>query len=407
MTKYLKNFIIKFKDWFKTKRGRTIMKKLVLSFVFLSLILFSTQNLGESYFLAIYIRTWPLGDADFEISKGVYWNADLLKLEGVDELIIAFGLIRNGSEVYIPDVEAGFNLWGEIQKLKNRYKDLKITLSVGGWGAEGFSDMAYYVELRNDFVKNVVEIIDKYDLDGIDIDWEYPVGPDWGLPIKTRPEDRENYVNLLSELRKALDDLSKRRNKIYKLSVAVPASPWFLQKNDVIKVSEIVDNLKVMCYDYYGGWSSTTGHHANLYNNPKDPAWGGWSTDQAISIYLNAGIPSEKILLGVPFYGRAWKGVTNSDNGLFQRYREAINEGLSWNRIKGLISSGKFVRYWDDVAKAPYLFDGETFISYSDKEALGYIVKYVKEKKLGGVFVWEYAHDLEGDLLRYLSSLLK
>lgn len=383
------------------------MRKWIFIFVFLSLILFLTQSFGKSYFLATYIRTWPLGDTDVEISKGVYWNADLLKLNGVDELIIAFGLIRNGSEIYIPDVETGFDLWGEIRKLKDKYKDLKITISVGGWGAEGFSDMAYHIDLRSNFVKNVVEIIDKYDLDGIDIDWEYPVGPDWGLPIKTRPEDRENYINLLADLRSALNELGKKHNKVYKLSVAVPASSWFLQKNDVVRVSEIVDNLKVMCYDYYGGWSSTTGHHANLYNNPKDPAWGGWSTDQAICLYLSAGIPPEKILLGVPFYGRAWRGVVNSDNGLFQKYKEAINEGFSWDKIKNLISSGGFVRYWDDVAKAPYLFNGDTFITYIDEEALEHIVEYVKRKNLGGIFIWEYAHNLEGDLLSYLSGLMK
>jgi len=381
------------------------MRRLIclLSTIFLILFLFNSSFPKDGYFLVgTYIRTWPLGDTEEEISKGIYWKGDDLNLKGVDELIIAFGLIRNGSEIFIPDVEMGFDLKSEVKKLRERYKDLKIIISVGGWGAEGFSDMANDPKLRAEFCVNAKKMILDYGFDGIDIDWEYPVGPDWGLPIRTRPEDRENYVILLKELRDMLLNLSETTGKNYTLSVAVPASPWFLQKNDVVAVSKIVDHLKVMSYDYYGSWSSTTGHHANLYNNPKDPAWGGWSTDQAIKLYLNV-VPPEKILLGVPFYGRGWKGVKNENNGLFQPYKESI-DAISWDGIKKLISSGKFKRYWDDVAKAPYLFDGDTFITYMDKEALEYVIDYVKRNRLGGIFAWEYAHDMKGELLEYIVS---
>ena len=378
------------------------MKKVLYLFIILILLIPFSFSQGKSYFVGTYIRTWPLGDTEEEISKGVYWKGEDLNLKGVDELNIAFGLIRNGSEIFIPDVERGFDLKSELKKLKERYKDLKVIISVGGWGAEGFSDMANDPKLRSEFCDNAKKIILDYDFDGIDIDWEYPVGPDWGLPIKTRPEDRENYVILLSDLRNMLFDLSKNTGKKYVLSVAVPASPWFLQKNDVVAVSKIVDHLKVMSYDYYGSWSSTTGHHANLYNNPKDPAWGGWSTDQAVKLYLSV-VPSEKIWVGVPFYGRGWKGVKNENNGLFQPYKESI-EVISWDKIKELMKSGKFNRYWDDIANAPYLFDGDIFITYMDEEALDYVIDYVKRYKLGGIFAWEYAHDMKGELLEYISS---
>lgn len=339
-----------------------------------------------------YIRTWTI--------DGQYWNRDMLKINCLTEIDIAFALIKNGAEIYIPDEEKGFKIWDEVEKLKKDFPNLRIILSVGGWGADGFSDMAMNPVLRERFCKNVVDYIKKHNLDGVDIDWEYPAGEN--IPIKSRPEDRENYILLLKELRSYLDNLEKETGKKYYLSTAVPASLWFVERIDVLTASLIVDFLKVMCYDYYGSWSKTTGHHANLYENPKDPM--KHSSSKAIEAYLNKGISAKKILFGIPFYGRGWKGVRNENNGLFQPYESTL-EGLSFRKIKKLISEENLKRYWDDFAKAPYLYNGDIFISYIDEEALGYIVKYVKEKNLSGVMIWEYGEDPEGELLYCICRL--
>ncbi|MDR1400475.1 MAG: glycoside hydrolase family 18 protein [Treponema sp.] len=348
-----------------------------------------------------YIRTWPL-DSDGE----TYWTADMIHGEYLSEIIIAFALIdqNDKSSIYISDGDPA-KLWTELASLKARLPHLKVKLSVGGWGAE-FSDTAADPDTRAAFIANVCNWLKTHDLDGVDIDWEYPVGPEWGQEIKSRPEDRENFIALLSELRTALDAQGAHLGKRYGLSACIPASAWYVTQNDVLAIAAMVDNLKLMAYDYYGAWSSTTGHLANLRNNPADPAWGGWSTEQAVNVYLNAGVPPEKIVLGLSFYGRAWAGVNHGEtNGLFQNYTSAVSDAFSWLQIKKLIEEDStYTRYWDNSAQAPYLYNGDIFITYTDPQAIALIAAYAKEKGLGGVMVWEYAYDIQGDLFKVLNE---
>jgi chitinase len=375
--------------------------------------------------IASYIRTWPLGSTIADMDAGQYWNADMVHGEYLTDLIIAFALIdpADGTSIFIKDLEdqpsairegatvAGFpNFWNEIAKVKARFPHLRVNLSVGGWGADGFSDMSANPAMRAQFVANVCTWLETYNLDGFDVDWEYPVGPPWGgSEIKVAPEDRQNYITLLSDLRAALDTLGAKTGKRYELSTAVPASGWFIEANDVVAASGIVDSLKLMAYDYYGSWSAQTGHHANLMNNPRDPDWGGWSTDQTVAAYLAAGVPADKLVVGTAFYGRAWKGVPAGDDtttpGLYQKYTEATYpDGASWGDIKKLLSDPAYTYYWDDVAKAPYLYNGDEFISFIDERALGEIGAYIKAKGLDGVMVWEYGHDVDAELLQPLAE---
>jgi len=364
-----------------------------------------------------YIRTWPLPMEEQE-EDNMYWNANMIKGEYLTDLIIAFALIdkTDGTSIYIPELKSNpggsplfANIWNEVAAVKKKYPKLKVNISIGGWGAEGFSDMANDPAMRAVFAANVCEWLEKYNLDGVDIDWEYPVGPEWGQAIKSRPADRSNYIRLLQDLRNASDSLSKKTGKQYSLSTAVPASAWFVKANNVIAASKIVDNFKLMTYDYYGEWSNTTGHQANLYKNPQDPD--GWSTDQALQAYLRAGVPPEKIMLGVSFYGRAFQGVKNSNNGLFQPFDSAAFDydgSLDWAQIKELLKADSgYTRYWDDKAKAPYLYNGDIWITYTDEEQIKLLLNYAKEKKLGGVFNWEYGHDIGAELLKVLAEGMK
>ncbi|MCL2264967.1 MAG: glycoside hydrolase family 18 protein [Treponema sp.] len=367
-------------------------------------------DLGDSK-VAAYIRTWSIpGSAQVDGSS--FWNADMIKGEYLSDLIISFALINksDGFSLYIPEVESGrfSNLWNEVSALKQKYPKLNVTFSVGGYNEGGFSDMADDPAKRAGFTANVCDWLERHNLDGVDIDWEYPVGPPWGQHIPSRASDRENYITLLQDLRDVMDELGKKTGKRYSLSTAVPASGWFLQSNDVKAASRIVDALKLMSYDYYGSWSSTTGHNANIFRNPLDPA--GWSTDQAVTAYLNAGIQSEKIMLGAAFYGRAWRGVAKGNNsntpGLFQPYDNVPFDGLSWTDLKQdyLTPVSGYTRYWDNIAKSPFLFNDDIWITYSDEEQIKLLGAYAKEKKLKGVFTWEYAHDFTGELIKILAE---
>jgi len=390
---------------------------LFMFILFVSGLWFACAKPNPSGFkVSSYIRTWSLPMEEQE--KGnMYWNANLIKGEYLTELIIAFALIdkTDGTSIYIPELKPNprgspmfANIWNEVAAVKKKYPKLKVNISIGGWGAEGFSDMANDQKMRTTFVANVCEWLEKYNLDGVDIDWEYPVGPEWGQVIKSRPADRSNYIRLLQDLRNAFDSLSQKTGKQYSLSTAVPASAWFVKANNVMAASKIVDNFKLMTYDYYGEWSNTTGHQANLYKNPQDPD--GWSTDQALQAYLRAGIPPEKIMLGVSFYGRAFQGVKNKNNGLFQSFESAAFDygSLDWAQLKELLKNDSgYTRYWDDKAKAPYLYNGDIWISYTDEEQIKLLLNYAKEKKLGGVFNWEYGHDMEAELLKVLAEGMK
>lgn len=369
-----------------------------------------------------YIRTWPIGSEPAEMDLGQRWSAQDIQGDLLTTINIAFGLL-DGSRIYIKDlidqvgevdpsltVPAFTNLFDELATVQARYPHLKLNLSVGGWGADGFSDLALTAENRAKFIADAQDWIRKHNLDGLDIDWEYPVGPPWGgSAIVTRPEDAQNYLLLLQELRVALDQLSQELNRPLTLTVAVPASGWFPQAIDVVAVQEQVDYLKLMSYDFYGSWSGTTGHAANLYNNPADPEWGGWSTDQAVNLFIDAGIKPEKLLMGVPFYARAWRGVGSENNGLFQPYSSSVYEhGLSFVQItETILTDPSYTRYWDDVAKAPYLYNGDIFITYEDEESLAHKVNYINEKGLGGIMIWEYAHDLQGKLLNSLNESIQ
>jgi chitinase len=359
-------------------------------------------SLGDAK-VAAYIRTWAIPAAAREPGSA-HWKAGMIKGEYLSDLIIAFALIKkdDGYSLNIPDTAYTFsNMWDEIAALKKKYSHLKVNISVGGASEGGFSDMAADAGKRAGFIGEVCDWLEKYNLDGVDIDWEYPVRP---LTGNGRPEDSGNYITLLRELRDALDELGGETGKRYNLSTAVPAQSWFTATINVKAVSEIIDGFKLMTYDYYGSWSNTTGHNANLYR------WGsGWSTHDAVAGYLAAQVPPEKIIVGVGFYGQSWHGVPAGTNANFPglgQSRTSSGGTLDWSDIKEycLKTDSGYTRYWDNIARAPFLYNGSQWISYTDHEQIKEITKYVKDKGIGGVFVWEYAQDMDADLLKTLAE---
>ncbi|UXY15069.1 glycoside hydrolase family 18 protein [Chitiniphilus purpureus] len=361
-----------------------------------------------------YIRTWAMPD-------GRFWRAKDIDGKAITQLNLAFASIRPDGTVFIRDLEPQppgpdgvtppvfKTLWHEVAKLQRKHPHLKINLSVGGWGAEGFSDMAMTAEGRARFIGSLLALVERHQLSGVGIEWQYPVGPDWGLPIKTDPKDRDNYPLLLEETRAALDRLSARTGRKYQLTAAVPSGPWFVQKNDLQRTVKSVDYLTVTAYGAYGSWSATTGHFSNLFQRTDDPAFGGWSADQSMRVYLDAGVAPNKLLMGVPFYGAAWREVNSAQNGLFQPFAAgAANASPTWDDVKAqFLDEDGFVRHWDDTAKVPWLYNGDVMVSYEDPESLRHKVKYLKEQRLGGLTVWEYAHDLKGELLDEINDALR
>ena len=160
---------------------------------------------------------------------------------------------------------------------------------------------------------SAVDFVRRHDLDGFDVDWEYPGLPGDGNPH--RPEDKENFTALMADLRAALDREGARRGRPLLLTFAAGASREFLAHTEMAKVQAVVDFVNLMTYDFrVANPGAPAGHHANLFPSPNDPR--SHSADGAVKDFLAAGVPAAKLVLGVPFYGRAWEGVGLSGGAL-------------------------------------------------------------------------------------------
>lgn len=266
--------------------------------------------------------------------------------------------------------------------------DLKIILSIGGWSADGFSQAAMTKEGRVSFAKTSMDIVNKWGFDGLDIDWEYPCSDQAGIAYG--PYDKENYTYLLQELREALDAQGKIDGKQYLLTSAVGGEQYFIDGTEMDKVAKILDFVNLMTYDLRGGFTNICGHHANLGPQTGDPD--GPSSMRTVEIYHKAGVPYNKMVLGAAFYGRMWSDVSSTaNNGLGQPAGTNGVGGGGYEMIKyTMIGKDGYERFYDEQAKAPYLFNGKNFVSYEDEEAVVAKCDYVQEKGLAGMMYWSY-----------------
>jgi chitinase len=308
----------------------------------------------------------------------------------------------------------------QLQLLKKKHPHLKTLISVGGWTLSGpFSDVALTPASREKFARSCVEFMVKYRFDGVDIDWEYPVGG--GLEgNKTRPEDKPNYTLLLAELRRRLDDQGKKDKQTYLLTIAAPAGPKTYANLELDRIHPLLDWVNLMAYDFHGGWSELTNFNVPLYAAAADPTADEtvrkyFNADSAVKAYLKAGVPADKIVLGVPFYGRGWGGVKDMNKGLYQKRAPPLPPG-TWEAgvfdYRDLAKNyvGKFQRHWHDEAKVPWLYDPKSgvMISYDDAESLRLKAEYVNQHQLGGVMFWDLsADDEKGTLVTTLHKTLR
>lgn len=283
--------------------------------------------------------------------------------------------------------------------LKQTNPTLTVLVSVGGWLWSGaFSDMSQTRQSRAIFISSVVEFVGRNHLDGLDIDWEYPGLP--GAESHFRVEDKQNYTLLLKELRKRFNQLEKELHRRLYVTIATGASSEFLAHTEMNKVKKFVDTVNLMAYDYYEPPDDRlTGNHAPLFTDPADPKQ--VSADRSVRELEQAGVPAAKIVLGIPFYSRAWSKVPNIDNGLFQPGKSAPPEDAPVGDAVVALANQGFVRWWDSAAAAPSLYNSaaKVFVSYEDPQSIAEKCRYVLENKLAGVMFWNYEDDSTGTLL--------
>lgn len=316
----------------------------------------------------------------------------------------AFANIKDGRMVPgYPEDAANLTL---LTALRRQNPKLSVLISVGGWSWSGqFSDVALTEESRQVFIQSVMEFISRYRLDGLDVDWEYP--GQRGAGNVYRKEDKQNFTLLLKELRERFDRETKRTHKQLYLTIAAEAAQDYLDHTEMDKVQSYVDDVNLMAYDYYmPGPDHITGNIAPLFPSPDDPRQA--SANKTVLAFEQAGVPAAKIVLGVPFYGRAWRDVEDRNHGLFQHGKGGPEAHVPYSTIAQTMLGHGFTRYWDSAASVPYLYnpDERVFVSYEDAESLAAKCKYVKEHKLAGIMLWNYSGDPSGVLLEAIDHAL-
>ncbi|MGB6973563.1 MAG: glycoside hydrolase family 18 protein [Terracidiphilus sp.] len=329
---------------------------------------------------------------------------DEIAAQKLTRINYAFANVQDGKVVIVSPVDAP-NL-ATLVGLKSENPSLQVLVSVGGWLWSGkFSDAALTRESRSRFIESAVALIERYKLDGLDIDWEYP--GQVGAGNRFRPEDKRNYTLLLAGLRKRFDGEQRKLGRPLLLSIAAGAGDDFLEHTEMRKVARAVDTVNLMAYDYYEpGSDRITGNHAPLYTDPADPKH--VSADVSVRLFEKAGVPAKKIVLGVPFYGHVWGNVAPTNHGLFQAGSPVPKAFARYRDIAGKMPNGNFTRYWDDAASVPYLYSVEKkqFVSYEDPQSLALKCAYVERMHLGGVMFWEYEADASGTLLDTIDHAL-
>lgn len=253
-----------------------------------------------------------------------------------------------------------------IVKLKERYPDLKVLLSIGGWGSGNFSEMAAVPARRKAFAIDCRRVIDEFNLDGIDIDWEYPTSKAAG--ISASPEDTKNYTFMMREIRREIGS-----EKL--LTIATQVGGGYI---DLEEIEPLVDFVNIMAYDI----GNPPHHHGPLFRSDSV----GWiSVEEGVNRHIEKGIPAWKLVLGISFYGHG---------------RDGVNQYIDYRQILEL--GEEYVATWDNEAKVPYLIDEEEkFVcTFENPRSIQIKCCFLRNKGLRGAMYWEYNADDEQGTLR-------
>ena len=324
-----------------------------------------------------------------------------------------------------------------LQQLRAENPNLKIGISLGGWSKSGdFAVVAADASKRANLIQNVMKFIKYTNMDFVDVDWEFPAEVRQPDMVDNKndegtkyaiPEDKNNYILLLQDIKNALNKQGAELGKAYELSVALPAPKSKIDIGiDVPRLFNIVDFANIMTYDMRGAWDEVSGHHTGLYTNPKDPLTGNnLSIDESVNYLIQQGAEPNKIVVGAAYYTRGWDKVSQGSDpnhpGLFGEAalsakdadqtpsRGAVGEAAlavgdggrrtgiwSYRNLDKLKATYPNLKeYWDDAAKAPYLYDGTTgvFYTYDNERSIQEKTKYVLENGLGGVIAWMASND--------------
>jgi len=279
--------------------------------------------------------------------------------------------------------------------LKKTNPQLKTILAIGGWneGSINFSNMAADPAKRAVFIQSVMDMLVKYNFDGLDFDWEYPA--DRGGSAA----DKENYVVLLRELKNVFAPRG------FQLSCAAPIGVTVLENGfDLAAMSKIFDSIHIMAYDFHGTWEAFTGHNAPLFANPNIESGDqlNLNVDACVRNYIAKGADPSKLVLGMPLYGRGYTLNDPSKNGFYDSASQPIPAGpytqqpgtWGYNEVcEKFASDSGWTIVRDPFYQVPYAYKGNLWIGYDDHESMIAKAEYAVSMNLGGAMVWSMETD--------------
>jgi chitinase len=306
-------------------------------------------------------------------------------------------VVPNSQGLCAPDnAQSAVNNIPGFQALKKVRPKLQMLISIGG-GANldaAFQRVVQTPENLTGFVTSCLNLMKSWGFDGLDLDWEF-----------SQDQFKQPLTAILAEMRRQVDALGQADGRTYLLTMAAPAGPWGMARLELDKIAPLVDWINLMTYSYYGAWSTSTGFNAPLYTSPSDPQ--GLSVDSTVHAYLDAGVPANKLVLGVPFYGAAWQGVGATGDGLFQPDGGIYLDGALDYREIAANYLNSFPLHREPTSLAPWLYDEKqgVMISFDDPQSLKEKAAYARKLGLGGMMIWQLAgDDLNNTLLNSLGD---
>lgn len=290
------------------------------------------------------------------------WSTIVPDASYLTHINYAFGHVNDTFDGVRIDNE---NRLRSLVALKADFPELKILLSVGGWGSGRFSEMAANSDYRRSFAKDCQRIVADFGLDGIDIDWEYPTSD--VAKISASTDDTENFTLLMQDIRKEIGV-----DKLLTLATAFTA-----RYIDFKAIDQFIDFVNIMSYDM----GRPPFHHSSLYASENT---GNKTVQNALQAHIDAGVSPNKLVLGIPFYGRG-----NEEIGNFIDYKKIIE-------LTG------FEEKWDEMGSSPYLVDkdGQFACGFENARSIALKCQYIKDEGLLGAMYWEYNGDDENGTLR-------
>lgn len=336
------------------------------------------------------------------VNWGIYgrkFPPSSIPAQDLTHILYAFANIRpNTGEVFLSDLwadqdihypgdswsDSGTNLYGNfkaIYELKKRHRHLKLLLSIGGWTySPSFHPVVVSPAHRAEFVRSAVSLVEDYGLDGLDVDYEYP----------QNDAQARGYVELLRELRAALDEHARRKYADYRflLTIAAPCGPDNYHKLHIREMVPLLDFWNLMAYDFSGSWDKVANHQANMFGGPI-------SASQAVQWYISHGVPRHRVILGVPLYGRSFLHTDGPGTPF-----SGLGQG-SWESgvydYRALPLPGSYILR-DERVMASWTYDyvHKEMISYDDEVVGRWKGEYIAQEGLGGSMFWELSGDKGG-----------